>query len=546
MKKYIQQTLFIIFLAQLIFGQSERIPLFKLSQLNNASLSLGPGLRSNVINCIAIQGDRTTWIGTGQGISVMHDSSSIFTLDTMNLVNEEPRFLYDSIASMAVQDSMLALAGASQESGIPFGTGIYITENGLADQIVWNRFDQPIDTIEDSLAEFGAGYFTARPVTKALTNVTYGMDIGANYLWIVSWAGGLRRLDLTEMDKFERIPLPLDSLKELQTCDENQYEQINEKLILNNFYLDSSDPEQGGNHNHKGFSVLAYGDTVWVGTANGINRGILGENDCVDWRHFSHPTDNLSGNWVLSIAKQEFNQNRIIWAVTVNAILPTEKRGVCFTKDDGETWEIEDALIGERCHDISVQGSTVLIASDSGLWKSVDGTNWELIPPAVEATPVSSNEILSNTVYSVAADNREYFEKSLIWIGTPDGFARSYNSVGDNWQIYRAAYDIDEIYAYPNPFSPFSHNQLNGDGWVRFNTSSNTVQQLSMNIYNFAMEKVYSEKFNWQLNPGAIKWNGRDARDELVANGVYFVNLQYATDESSTQKDHWIKLVVVK
>ena len=546
MKKYIKQKVLIIFLAQLIFGQSEPIPLFKLSQHNNASLSQGPGLRSNVINCIALQGDRTTWIGTGQGISVMHDSSSIFTLDTISLVNEEPRFIYESIASMAVRDDVLALAGASHESGIPLGTGIYITENGLADQIVWHRFNQPVDAIGDSLAEFGAGYFKARPVTKALTNVTYGMDIGANYLWIVSWAGGLRRLDLTEMDKFERIPLPLDSLKELHTCDENTYMRIDEKLILNDFFLDSSDPEQGGNHNHKGFSVLAYGDTVWVGTANGINRGISGENGCVDWRHFSHPTDNLSGNWILSIAKQEYNQNRIIWAVTVNAVLPTENRGVSFTKDDGETWEIVETLIGERCHDISIQGSIVLIASDSGLWKSVDGTNWNLIPPAVEATPVSSNQILSNSVYSVAADNREYFGKSLIWIGTPDGLARSYNSIGNNWQIYRAAYDIDGIYAYPNPFSPFSHNQLNDDGWVRFNTGSYTVEQLRMNIYNFAMEKVYSEKFNWQLNPGAVKWSGRDERGELVSNGVYFVNLQFTDETSLTQKDHWIKLVVVK
>lgn len=546
MKKYIQQILLIIFTARLIFGQSDPIPLFSLSQLNNASLNEEPGLLSNIINCIALQGDRTTWIGTGQGVSVMHDSLSIFTLDTMRFIDEESRFLYDSIASMAVQDDVLVLAGASQENGIPLGTGIYLTENGLANQIVWNRFDQPVDAIDDSLAEFGVGFFKARPVTKALTNVSYDMDIGANYLWIVSWAGGLRRLDLTEMDKFERVPLPLDSLKELHTCNNNQYEQIDEKLILNDFYLDSSDPEQGGNHNHKGFSVVAYGDTVWVGTANGINRGILGENGCVDWHHFSHPTDSLSGNWVLSIAKQEYNQNRIIWAVTVNAVLPTENRGVSFTRNDGETWEIVEALIGERCHDISVQGSTVLIASDSGLWKSVDGTNWELIPPAVEATPISSNEILSNSVYSVAADNRDYFGKSLIWIGTPDGLARSYNSMGDNWQIYRAEYDIDEVYAYPNPFSPFSHNQLNDDGWVRFNTGSNTVEQLSMNIYNFAMEKVYSEKFNWQLNPGAVKWNGRDERGELVSNGVYFVNLQFTNEESSTQKGHWIKLVVVK
>jgi hypothetical protein len=348
------------------------------------------------------------------------------------------------------------------------------------------------------------------------------------------------------MENWERIPLPLDSLEDLNTCDENQYELIDSKLILNNYYMDSSDPITGGNHNHKGFSVLAYGDTVWVGTANGINRGILGENGCVDWLHYSHPTDNLSGNWVLSIAKQEYNNERIIWAVTVNAVLPSEQRSVSFTRDDGESWEIVEALKGERCHDISVQGTTVLIASDSGLWKTDDRTNWDLIPPAVEATPVSSNEILNNTVYAVAADSRDYFGNPLIWIGTPDGLARSYNSTAENWQIYRAEYDKDETYAYPNPFSPYSHNQLNSDGWVRFNTGAHTVQQVDMKIYNFALEEVYSEKFDWQTNPGAVKWNGRDNKGKLVSNGIYIVNLQFSENDNSTIEDHWVKLVIVK
>lgn len=545
MKKYSHIfILIIVFVVQIIFGQLKPLQHFKITNFNSAYLSEEPGLRSNIINCIALQGERTTWVGTGQGISVMHDSTSIFTLDTLQIKDDEPRFLFDSIASMAVQDIVLAFAASSRESGIPLGTGIYITEDGLSDQIEWKRFDQPVDEKGDSLAAIGDGYFRARPVTKALTNVSYDMDISGNYLWIVSWAGGLRRLDLTKMNGWERIPLPLDSLKELNTCDENQYKLIDNKLILNNYYMDSSDPEQGGNHNHKGFSVLAYGDTVWVGTANGINRGIVGGNGCVNWHHFSHPTDDLSGNWVLSIAKQEYNNVRTIWAVTVNAVLASEQRSVSFTRDDGETWEIVEALIGERCHDISVLGSTVLIASDSGLWKSDDGKNWKLIPPAVEATPVSSNEILSNTVYAVKADNR--FDNQFYWIGTPDGLARSFNSKADNWQIYRAEYDKEKIYAYPNPFSPYSHNQLNGDGWVRFNTGDFSVRQVELNIYNFALETVYSESFDWQTNPGAIKWNGRDNRGELVSNGVYFVNLQFSESDNYTKEDHWVKLVIVK
>jgi hypothetical protein len=534
----------IAIVVQFGFGQPKPVAQFNLTSINSTYLAKEPGLRSNVINCIAIQGDRTTWVGTGRGISVLHDSTSIFTLDTMQLVNEEPRFLFDSIAAVVVQDRVLAFSASSGENGIPLGTGIYLTGDGLSEQIEWHWFDQPIDEKGDSLAAIGAGYFKARAVTKALTNVTYDMDISGNYLWIVSWAGGLRRININDLEKWERIPLPKDDQINLNTCDIGQYGEVDERLILNDYYMDSSDPEQGGNHNHKGFSVLAYGDTVWVGTANGINRGTLGENGCVNWRHFSHPSDNLSGNWVLSIAKQEYNNERIIWAVTVNAILASEQRSVSFTRDEGENWEIVEALVGERCHNIAVQGSTILVASDSGLWKSDDGNNWELIPPAVEATPVSSNEILSNTVYAVAADNR--FGNQFYWIGTPDGLARSFDSKADNWQIYRAEYDKEEIYAYPNPFSPYSHNQLNDDGWVRFNTGKYSVRQVDMDIYNFALETVYSERFDWQNNPGAVKWNGRDKSGKLVSNNVYFVNLQFSENENSTKVDHWLKLVVVK
>jgi hypothetical protein len=201
LKKYLH-IIFIIATTQIVFGQPKPL---QLSNINSSHLSEEPGLRSNIINCIALQGDRTTWIGTGQGISVMHDSLSIFTLDTMHLVDEEPRFLFDSVASIAVQDDVVAFAASSSENGISLGTGIYVIKDGLSAQIEWYRFNQPVDEIGDSLTVIGDGYFKARPVIKALTNVTYDMDISGNYLWIVSWAGGLRRLDLTEMENWERI-----------------------------------------------------------------------------------------------------------------------------------------------------------------------------------------------------------------------------------------------------------------------------------------------------------------------------------------------------
>ena len=103
------------------------------------------------------------------------------------------------------------------------------------------------------------------PNTTKVFNVSYNAEISGNYLWITSWAGGLRRIDISSKDVWERMPLPLDSQSGFNTCDEEIYESTNDKLVIEDYYLNPRDPEGGGNHNHKPFSVLAYGDTVWVG-----------------------------------------------------------------------------------------------------------------------------------------------------------------------------------------------------------------------------------------------------------------------------------------
>ena len=104
--------------------------------------------------------------------------------------------------------------------------------------------------------------------------------------------------------------IPQDDQVALLTCADSSYEEaVDGTKILKDFYLNPRDPIDGGNHNHKAFSVLAYNDTVWVGTANGINRGIVSSEEggvsCVDWEHYAYPFENLTGNFVVSIADRK-------------------------------------------------------------------------------------------------------------------------------------------------------------------------------------------------------------------------------------------------
>ena len=620
----------------------------------NSTDSLTNEMLSNVVTEVILQKEQAVWLGTGLGVSVIRDSLTIETLPRSAIwsspgdtgliekdileVEKDTLLPEGGISAMAVsgQGSLMLIAVAGSENGIPVGKGVAYSKNAATESLInWRYYFQPMDLENQTYPPFAGAYLAALPITVPQANVTYDVAFSDEFVWIASWAGGLRRAKKppppelggpVDPLEFIRIPLPMDDQFELTTCvdptayPDSSYERTYVYKIdiynwlLRDYYYNPRDPEDDcdtlfhfsddgtwnnipkvivvnalgiildpgiegdtvlsyppdptnyddwvlanpetwvltcGNHNHKAFSVLAYGDTVWVGTANGINRGIFKLFEgahCVDWEHYSYPTHGLSGNFVVGLALQMHKGKRVIWAATVNADDPTEQRGVSYTTNDGLSWNT--ALLGERVYNITAHDSLVFAATANGLWKTEDGINWARYNPARQAIPVpntaihSTDEVLANEVYSVAFD----YSDTSIWIGTGDGAAHSYDLDGLNWKIFRAEYDRDEVYAYPNPFSPYTHNVIGGDGYVRFHTNewSGTVV-IDLDVYNFAMEKVFTGSFNRRdPSSGALKWNGRDMDGRLVNNGVYFVKLNYPKNQTSKPSPHWVKLIVVK
>ena len=425
--------------------------------------------------------------------------------------------------------------------------------------IQWQYLPQPTDSPTDLLVPFGEGYFSQLPVTVPQANVTYDASISGKYLWVASWAGGLRRYDLSlSLRKPQNVPLPMDWQDALSTCQDSAFIDTtvegNVLPVLKNYYLNPRDPADGGNHNHKAFSVLAYGDRVWVGTANGINRGRLVEEitqisptefeilSCIEWDHYKYPNNGISGNFVVGLARQVWQGQTTIWAATVSTGEPGEVQGLSYTRDDGVSWQT--ALAGKRVYNIDARDSLVFVATSSGLWKSLDGENWASFDPAIEKSILNQRQVLTNTVYAVSVDPRDTIPK--LWIGTPDGVALSPDVQGSTWGIYQADHDPDEVYAYPNPFSPLSHNQLDNDGYVRFHIGNIVNKELKLDIFNFAMERVHSKIYNLNTYYGALKWDGRDLSGNHVANGVYFIRLNFSRSRNQSPGDNWTKLIVVK
>ena len=515
------------------------------------------GLKSNIIAEIKLMGDSLTWLGTGQGLA-LHNGKQLFSfLSTQDsLADQEAISLLPvgGIPAIAVKGDTLAVSFSSDNGSIQVGKGLALSYSAQdTNDLSWRYFKQPVDLPSDTVKPFGEGYYRCLPVTVPEANVTYDSYIDGVFLCIASWAGGLRRYNM-EVGNWENVPLPMDGQDSLSLCD--GFDDVDDygRPILSGYYLNPRDPADGGNHNHKAFSVLAYGDTVWVGTANGINKGILIDEwvqldngnqqllNCIDWEHYSFQNKGLSGNFVVGIARQRWRGKTTIWAASMNADAQGETRGLSYTRDNGLTWNT--ALLGERIYNIFSKDSLVLASSQSGLWKSFDGENWARYAPAIDTTFMVQSQILTDIVYTAVLDERLSDKK--LWIGTGNGAALSSDLQGASWEIFQTEYDSTEFYAYPNPFSPLNHNQLSGEGYVRFHTGEIFNTQVELDIFNFAMEKVFQKKINLNNYNGALKWNGKDLNGNLVHNGVYFIRLKYASSPTKRPTAFWDKLIVVK
>jgi len=557
MRLLYNKILLFVFLIAPIIGQNHTPIRFSLkSAVEDTFLTFG--LSSNIVAEIRLMDTSLTWLGTGQGLA-LHDGHIVYTHRSTS------ESLYDGqstsfvpeggIPAIAVKDDTMAVAYSGDNGAIQVGYGLTITNSASDVQdssgISWTYLQQPVDSEADTLKPFGEGFFKVLPVTVPEANVTYDAYIDNGYLWIASWAGGLRRYDIN-MGSWEIVPMPMDSQDSLSTC--VGFIDVDGRPIMPDYYLNPRDPLDGGNHNHKAFSVLAYKDTVWVGTANGINRGImideiieLGENeveflDCIEWVHYSHQKDGITGNFVVGLARQVWNGQTTIWAAAMNADAPGEIRGLSYTRDGGLTWN--NTLIGQRIYNVFAQDSLVLASSQSGLWKSFDGENWAVFDPAIDTTFLSQKQILTDIVYASVLDERDTLNN--LWIGTSDGLAFSSNLHGASWTIYQTEYDSTEFYAYPNPFSPLNHNQLEKQGYVRFHTGNIANRKVELDIFNFAMEKVYSKDYNLNNYIGALKWDGRNLNGKLVDNGVYFIRMKYSPSTNKGPESFWDKLIVVK
>ena len=488
------------------------------------------GLNSNSIVDIRPIDESYLLMSTANGLSYIHiydlhpDSLRFgsFNRDSVSL----PR---GGAPALSVKENIIAISGLIDTTAVTgeelMGTGIsYSIDEGEN----WFYLTQPKDdnpeTGEYQTIIWGAQNISALAVTTEINNISYDLSIGGDYIYAASWAGGLRRYGplYSEQKKWQIIPLPMDSDSNL----------ICGAIDLETYELNPNDPVNGGNHNHKGFSVYVDDNTVWTGTANGINKGII-EEDCINWEHhYTSTWNNISGNWVIGFINQKLDDGTYrLWAITWAGEGNNEKNALSFTDDGGKTWKITfPSGESEKVYNLYANENRIWAATASGLYVSEDGEHWEKYSRPIDA--LTGEEILSESVLAV------YNQYNWLWMGTIDGI--SIFEKDTITTIHRFWESANPFSAYPNPFLINDYNQVGGDGHVRFVYFNPDNYKGTIDIFDFTMDKVI-QLINPHTNDNESEliWNGKNEYGDKIANGVYFCRL------SLNGKYYWTKLAVV-
>ncbi len=475
------------------------------------------------------------WIATNKGPSVSTDGGKswksfygdgAFQGDTANC------------AAIAAKNNFIVVTTATTkrvgDQDVAVGTGIHVSTNGGTD---WVHYPQPKDSPADTIIHFFKSTLKALPVTVDEQNVAYSVAIqGKNTIWIASFAAGTRKS--TDLGKtWQRVILPPTGLA---TIDTNTVYHFAVTPVSAIQFTGTDEAHL----NYEGFSVMVENDsTVWVGTADGINRSTDGG---TQWSKFNQINSKITGNFVVDIKLRALGQ---VWASTGKANGSGEHNGISYTEDDGQNWHAaSDILVDTNSagtslvHKLAFLKSLIYAANDEGVWRSSDnGVTW--ISPSLIFNKETRDVITGPKMLSVGTfDTTVFVGTSDCLVSTGDS-PQSLNPLGGPWVFYcfaqPSATADDDTYAYPNPFQPTEEQTR-----IRFKVTD--VQPVTIEIFDFKLRLVRTVLREVMRDGGSSGteykelWDGSDNFGHRVPNATYFYKVTIGTTP------HWGKILVIR
>ena len=490
------------------------------------------GVSSNSIQTVAADGD-SLWVGPLLSVYVEADDRFL-TADVPELLEEDNVvFAIDATNNPGAPTSTV-WAGLAFDTGggTPGAAGFLFSTDG-GDSFTARL--PALDGAADTTVAYGDSTFPAIPVTANDNSAPQSLDAAppGGTVWTAAGQSGIR-YSRDGGQTWQRAVLPPDTLDAVAPNE------------TPSFLVGPPVSNDRGWLNYVGFSVLVdETGTVWAGTAGGVNRSrpqdIVGDDRA--WQRFTATStpDGLTGNSVVALAEQPRPDARnAIWMATwaLNQTQSDRQRfGVTVTRDGGATFE--QTLIGEQVTDLAFRDASarhpalVYAAGESGLLlSSDDGATWRTVAtfPLQDDTAFLRSDA---QVQSVATTT------SALWVGTNDGLLRLPRDreadllVNDpaapdpSWRLFRTNVPVNpeepsetvpdvSTYAYPNPFSP------SDDAAVRIRYELPEAGPVTVEIFDFGMNRVRTLTRQQPAGQQEVAWNGRSADGLRLPNGTYF------------------------
>ena len=292
---------------------------------------------------------------------------------------------------------------------------------------------------------------------------------------------------------------------------------------------------------HRTFSVVAHGDTVWIGTSSGIaftlDGGQTWTNAKVRLDDSGNPLPgHPAGNWVVAMERMVLpDGSTAIWAGTNTTLLPGQQQAISVSRDLGQTWAHTGPTFA---WDFTFTPNFVWAGTSQGLFASRDPAlpldaerDWEEIEVA-DGQPLAGTFVGLERVGDV------------LWAGAEKGLGRSTDE-GGTWRVIRDLVRTRSLdtgtfvgtggvpdstaltYVAPNPFAPSRET-------ATLVFSLEREANVTIAIYDFASRLVRDLISAEPFAGGAdhrVAWDGTDQDGQSVANGTYFYRIQLSTGQ---------------
>ena len=531
------------------------------------ALTDAPSIALDAVTSLHAEGDR---LYIGPRLVILEDGRFRFADDPSLTPTQNAE-----VFSIDVEDSTAWVGlGAAGSNGAQAAAGFAFSTDAGAE---WSRVGNPLDAPGDTLLRYGQLLLPALPVVSIDNAAPFGIDVdpATGTVWSANTLAGLRSLQPREDGTYNaadwrREVLPPDDADQISPLDSV------------GFVVGPTQPGGFGNANHIAYSVLAQrggvapSNTVWAGTANGVNfssdQDIFvfeirdQETDEVietfterAWQHrtFDGSPGGLPGNFVLAIEEQPIVSTgqtpNPVWIACFVAESQTEERpGVAVTRDGGRSFET--VLFGESVFDFAFSSTgTVYAAGGGGLFTSTDGGRTWTTTSDFFAADQGQPGLLSGylpltrglTGFAVAVAQDPDTDAETLYLGTGEGLLQSRDG-GATWGLFRAdpGFDPDAPSAgpdrpcapcaRPNPFSP----RVNGEVLIDFPYTAGSARALIYDIAGVLVREISESRprpSSALLSTASIGWDGRDDDGVRVANGPYFFAVK-ADGETFTGK----------